>query len=228
MAVIKQRLLRKNSSNEYDTIHLETSTDAITGTLPTTKGGTGRSFPDISALRYYMGGYNSVLDAPGWRPCKIVYPFIAKGSYVGLTYTDDWVVYEVSRYELKIFAMFISKTDVRAMPASNTTGKFDIDTSAIAQACEECESNYDAAVLDMLVKDITGTGKRFTVLSSYEIKDNAVLRNPYHRVVDNKPYWLDSGIANGAEYMNASGTTSYTSNMAQTCNLRLATTIKIS
>ena len=41
MATIKQRLHRKNSSNTYDTIHLETSADLITGTLPVSHGGTG-------------------------------------------------------------------------------------------------------------------------------------------------------------------------------------------
>ena len=41
MATIKQRLHRKNSSNTYDTIHLETSADLITGTLPVAHGGTG-------------------------------------------------------------------------------------------------------------------------------------------------------------------------------------------
>ena len=41
MATLKQRLHRKNSSGTYDTIHLETSADCITGTLPITNGGTG-------------------------------------------------------------------------------------------------------------------------------------------------------------------------------------------
>ena len=41
MATLKQRLHRKNSSGTYDTIHLETSADCITGTLGVTHGGTG-------------------------------------------------------------------------------------------------------------------------------------------------------------------------------------------
>ena len=41
MATLKQRLHRKNSSGTYDTIHLETSADCITGTLAITNGGTG-------------------------------------------------------------------------------------------------------------------------------------------------------------------------------------------
>ena len=43
MATLKQRLHRKNSSGTYDTIHLETSADCITGTLGVAHGGTGRS-----------------------------------------------------------------------------------------------------------------------------------------------------------------------------------------
>ena len=41
MATLKQRLHRKNSSGTYDTIHLETSADCITGTLGVAHGGTG-------------------------------------------------------------------------------------------------------------------------------------------------------------------------------------------
>ena len=41
MATLKQRLHRKNSSGTYDTIHLETSADCITGTLSIAHGGTG-------------------------------------------------------------------------------------------------------------------------------------------------------------------------------------------
>ena len=41
MATLKQRLHRKNSSGTYDTIHLETSADCITGTLGVANGGTG-------------------------------------------------------------------------------------------------------------------------------------------------------------------------------------------
>ena len=43
MATLKQRLHRKNSSGTYDTIHLETGADCITGTLGVSNGGTGRS-----------------------------------------------------------------------------------------------------------------------------------------------------------------------------------------
>ena len=43
MATLKQRLHRKNSSGTYDTIHLETGADCITGTLGVAHGGTGRS-----------------------------------------------------------------------------------------------------------------------------------------------------------------------------------------
>lgn len=41
MATLKQRLHRKNSSGTYDTIHLETGADCITGTLAIANGGTG-------------------------------------------------------------------------------------------------------------------------------------------------------------------------------------------
>ena len=41
MATLKQRLHRKNSSGTYDTIHLETGADCITGTLGVSHGGTG-------------------------------------------------------------------------------------------------------------------------------------------------------------------------------------------
>ena len=41
MATLKQRLHRKNSSGTYDTIHLETGADCITGTLAVSHGGTG-------------------------------------------------------------------------------------------------------------------------------------------------------------------------------------------
>ena len=41
MATLKQRLHRKNSSGTYDTIHLETGADCITGTLGVAHGGTG-------------------------------------------------------------------------------------------------------------------------------------------------------------------------------------------
>ena len=41
MATLKQRLHRKNASGTYDIIHLETSADCITGTLPISHGGTG-------------------------------------------------------------------------------------------------------------------------------------------------------------------------------------------
>lgn len=41
MATLKQRLHRKNSSGTYDTIHLETGADCITGTLGIANGGTG-------------------------------------------------------------------------------------------------------------------------------------------------------------------------------------------
>ena len=41
MAILKQRLHRKNSSGTYDTIHLETGADCITGTLAIANGGTG-------------------------------------------------------------------------------------------------------------------------------------------------------------------------------------------
>ena len=43
MATLKQRLHRKNSSGTYDTIHLETGADCITGTLGVAHGGTGAS-----------------------------------------------------------------------------------------------------------------------------------------------------------------------------------------
>ena len=43
MATLKQRLHRKNSSGTYDTIHLETGADCITGTLGVANGGTGRA-----------------------------------------------------------------------------------------------------------------------------------------------------------------------------------------
>ena len=43
MATLKQRLHRKNSSGTYDIIHLETSADCITGTLPVSHGGTGNT-----------------------------------------------------------------------------------------------------------------------------------------------------------------------------------------
>ena len=41
MSTLKQRLHRKNASGTYDTIHLETSADCITGTLGIANGGTG-------------------------------------------------------------------------------------------------------------------------------------------------------------------------------------------
>ena len=41
MATLKQRLHRKNSSGIYDTVHLETGADCITGTLGVANGGTG-------------------------------------------------------------------------------------------------------------------------------------------------------------------------------------------
>lgn len=43
MSTLKQRLHRKNASGTYDTIHLETSADCITGTLGVANGGTGRA-----------------------------------------------------------------------------------------------------------------------------------------------------------------------------------------
>ena len=43
MATLKQRLHRKNSSGTYDTIHLETEADCITGTLGVANGGIGRA-----------------------------------------------------------------------------------------------------------------------------------------------------------------------------------------
>ena len=43
MATLKQRLHRKNSSGTYDTIHLETGADCITGTLGIAHGGTGNT-----------------------------------------------------------------------------------------------------------------------------------------------------------------------------------------
>lgn len=43
MATLKRRLYRKNSSGTYDTVYLETDASIITGTLPVSHGGTGRS-----------------------------------------------------------------------------------------------------------------------------------------------------------------------------------------
>ena len=43
MATLKRRLYKKNSSGTYDIMYLETSADLITGTLPVSHGGTGRS-----------------------------------------------------------------------------------------------------------------------------------------------------------------------------------------
>ena len=52
MATLKQRLHRKNSSGTYDTIHLETSADCITGTLGVTHGGTGKASWTANRLVY--------------------------------------------------------------------------------------------------------------------------------------------------------------------------------
>ena len=41
MAILKQRLHRKNESGIYDTIHLETSAELLTGVVPIEHGGTG-------------------------------------------------------------------------------------------------------------------------------------------------------------------------------------------
>ena len=43
MATLKRRLYRKNSSGTYDTVYLETDASIITGTLPVSHGGTGRT-----------------------------------------------------------------------------------------------------------------------------------------------------------------------------------------
>ena len=43
MATLKRRLYRKNSSGTYDIVHLETDASIITGTLPISHGGTGRT-----------------------------------------------------------------------------------------------------------------------------------------------------------------------------------------
>ena len=53
MATLKQRLHRKNSSGTYDTIHLETGADCITGTLPVSHGGTGVT--SLAELKSQLG-----------------------------------------------------------------------------------------------------------------------------------------------------------------------------
>ena len=52
MATLKQRLHRKNSSGTYDTIHLETGADCITGTLGVSHGGTGKASWSANRLMY--------------------------------------------------------------------------------------------------------------------------------------------------------------------------------
>ena len=63
MATIKQRLHRKNSSNTYDTIHLETSADLITGTLPVSHGGTGMTTNPSLAVNLASGSAAGVFAA---------------------------------------------------------------------------------------------------------------------------------------------------------------------
>ena len=63
MATIKQRLHRKNSSNTYDTIHLETSADLITGTLPVSHGGTGMTTNPSLAVNLASGSAAGIFTA---------------------------------------------------------------------------------------------------------------------------------------------------------------------
>ena len=55
MATLKRRLYRKNSSGTYDIVHLETSADLITGTLPISHGGTGATA--VTNARANLGAF---------------------------------------------------------------------------------------------------------------------------------------------------------------------------
>ena len=104
MATLKQRLHRKNSSGTYDTIHLETGADCITGTLGVSHGGTGKASWSANRLMYASASTTlnqlafpttagSVLcqgtsGAPYWRtPSQLIGNLgvfkLATGSYAG-------------------------------------------------------------------------------------------------------------------------------------------------
>ena len=116
MATLKQRLHRKNSSGTYDTIHLETGADCITGTLAIANGGTGAT--TATNARVNLGA--------------------AAASH---THT----ISQVTNLQNEINSLKTSVSSGKAAIASAVTGK-GVQTAADASGCTNCcrciVSNY--------------------------------------------------------------------------------------
>ena len=84
MATLKQRLHRKNSSGTYDTIHLETGADCITGTLAVSHGGTGRS--TLTSGYFLRGNGTGAITMSSVDQVKSALGIGGGTSYVGMTY----------------------------------------------------------------------------------------------------------------------------------------------
>lgn len=93
MATLKQRLHRKNSSGTYDTIHLETGADCITGTLGVAHGGTGVT--SISALKNALGLNGSLITARYYPSCGAQQFALKTTDYTG-DWIDDGIVIDLS------------------------------------------------------------------------------------------------------------------------------------
>lgn len=149
MAVLKNRLLRKNASNGYDTVHLETDASMITGTLPVSHGGTGVT--SLDALKSALG----VSDSGGTGTS-----FEITGTGVGnfVRWANRiWLICHVDSTKVYLAATFIQ---------TNTTfssGSTEYKGSNLAAAAKAYENTIPADSLALAVNTTVHgvTGKIF-------------------------------------------------------------------
>ena len=113
MATLKQRLHRKNSSGTYDTIHLETSADCITGTLSVEHGGTGATY--AAAARTALGAAASTHNHNASNITSGTLA-VARG---GTGQTSNTPAVTTSAYR----AIYAGTSDMTAGSTALTTGK---------------------------------------------------------------------------------------------------------
>ena len=200
MATLKQRLHRKNSSGTYDTIHLETGADCITGTLGVAHGGTGRS--TLTSGYFLRGNGTGAITMSSVDQVKSALGIGGgSGSLVGTSYNltgigvgkpvrwanDIWICVHQSGS-----TYYLAATSIYCATQFGSNTQY--AGSTLATMCTQVQNITPQDSLDLAINTTVNgiTAKIF--VASYEQMNGgfSYFNNNYARQCDYMWYWTSS------------------------------------